>query len=1302
MSRIFTFIYDFFSRRRLIFFLVLGTSLALIIYIALEIKIAEDVSKVLPTNEKVEQYLNVVNQSAFADELIVFVGPADTAKALPPGDLIRFAAALADSVRDAMMPHLVAGIRMKTEDNAAKGIYEEIRLNLPVFLEETDYPILDSLTSASSIDRSVHSVYISLVSPAGLAMRDILLNDPLGLSGIALKRTESFRIDESYRTHDGYIFSSDLKYLVFFITPAQKSTETSKNSILLRNLDQYIRNLAIQDNGRIRAGYFGTLAVSVANAKQLKRDILVTMNLAIVLLILFIGFYFRKFRVIPAIVLTTLMSAGISIAVLSLMNREISAISLGFGAVLLGIAIAYTIHYLNHARELRDPRKVLKEIALPIVMSSIISSGDFFTLLLVRSEAVRDLGLFAGFSILAAGLLTLLFLPHLTKKINWENTRENLVNRSVRKLSSYPVEKHKFVLPIIFLLTIIFFFASKKVTFESDLTGMSYMNDDLKKAEKTLDGISQYSLRSVYVVTKGNNLDDALEKTSAFLDKAGQLKTQGLVKKYTAVTSLAIPSEVQKARIERWNNYWTAEKKEAVKKRLTESAIQSGFKASGFNGFFQWLDQDFKPVMPEDLPNLHAVFLDPYISEGAKMTTVTTILKVRQEDKPGVYDALKDDSSSFIFDKQYLTSTFMDILNEDFGKLVLVSMLIVFVVLLLSYGRIELTLITFVPMFVSWIWTLGIMGLLGIKLNIFNIIITSFVFGLGIDYAIFSIQGMLQKYKYGHDETDSFRSSVLMDAITTLIGLGVLILAVHPALRAMAYAAIIGIVSVWFITWSIEPVLFNWLVYLKDRKRPLPVTLKDFLFAISSLTIFVVFSTVNMLVGFLFFKILRIKNKRVKDWFHYLLMITSRFLIYSNFLSSVVIIKKGEDEDFRKPAMLISNHQSHIDIALILMLHPKLLELTNDRVQNSRFYGPLIKMAEFFAASDGMESLAKQLRKNVDEGYSVLIFPEGTRSFDGHVQRFHKGAFYLAEELKLDILPVILHGSGPIMPKGEYFLRKGTATIQFLPRIKYEDQRFGTGLLEKSRAIRHYVADEYNKVREIAESPAYFRDKLLKNYIYKGPVLEWYLKIKSRLENNYELFDRYLPKEGRITDIGCGYGFLGYMLSFLSDKRLITGIDYDREKIDVANHCPSKSDRLTFIHGDAATMDLPRSKAFVLADMLHYLPENEQEKLLVRCIDNLEDGGVIIIRDADRQMRRKHLGTRLSEFFSTNIGFNQTRDKKKELYFTSKEKVLKILEGKNMNVEIVDQTRVTSNIVFIAHDPHPNPPPVGGGRKEVG
>ena len=191
------------------------------------------------------------------------------------------------------------------------------------------------------------------------------------------------------------------------------------------------------------------------------------------------------------------------------------------------------------------------------------------------------------------------------------------------------------------------------------------------------------------------------------------------------------------------------------------------------------------------------------------------------------------------------------------------------------------------------------------------------------------------------------------------------------------------------------------------------------------------------------------------------------------------------------------------------------------------------------------------------------------------------------------------------------------------------------------------------------------------------------IPFKIRLEKNYEMFHLHLPKEGHITDIGCGYGFMDYMLSFLSEGRRITGIDYDREKIEVADNCPAKNERLRFICGDALEMPLPKSGAFILADVLHYFPEEDQEQLIVRCIENLEEGGILIIRDADRQMGRKHFGTRLSEFFSTRISFNKTHEGRNKLYFTSREKITGILSRYGLQVEVIDETKMTSNIVFI-------------------
>ena len=93
--------------------------------------------------------------------------------------------------------------------------------------------------------------------------------------------------------------------------------------------------------------------------------------------------------------------------------------------------------------------------------------------------------------------------------------------------------------------------------------------------------------------------------------------------------------------------------------------------------------------------------------------------------------------------------------------------------------------------------------------------------------------------------------------------------------------------------------------------------------------------------------------------------------------------------------------------------------------------------------------------------------------------------------------------------------------------------------------------------------------------------------------------------------------------------------------------------------------------------------KEEQEKLIVRCIESLEPEGVLIIRDADRQMKRKHLGTRLSEFFSTRTGFNLTMDENKRLYFTSRGKITEILHRYGFRVEVIDETKITSNIMII-------------------
>ena len=410
-------------------------------------------------------------------------------------------------------------------------------------------------------------------------------------------------------------------------------------------------------------------------------------------------------------------------------------------------------------------------------------------------------------------------------------------------------------------------------------------------------------------------------------------------------------------------------------------------------------------------------------------------------------------------------------------------------------------------------------------------------------------------------------------------------------------------------------------------------------------------------------------------------MYASRFFLFIIPIRINKINRSGEK--FIKPSVIISNHQSLIDFPMVFSLTPKLIVLTNDWVMNSKLFGKVSKYADFHSASSGIEANIKKFSEKINEGYSIMIFPEGTRSETSEIKRFHKGAFYIAERLNIDIVPVLIQGTGFFLKKNEILGTSQRVSMEIFERIAPDDGRFGSNYSDRTKSVCKLYRERQKEVVKKYGIPPYLKKNLINNYLYKGPVLEWYLKAKLKFENNYNLFNDYAPVEGSITDIGCGYGFLCYLLSFVSDKRKITGIDHDEEKIKVANNCYSKNKNINFVCADITNYKFDKSDVFFISDVLHYFPEEQQEKLIVNCLNNLNDNGLVIIRDANREMKKRHFVTILTEIFSTRFGFNKVNNEQKKLFFTSKEKVLSIVSNYNVDVEVIDNTRLTSNIVFI-------------------
>lgn len=1277
MEKIFTSIYGFFEKRRVVFFTCFVLSFLLLGYLASRVKFEEDISKILPKDKKIEKLNEVFQQSRFMDKLVLMVSLTNEKAEPQPDKLVMYADSLSDRVQQQLSPY-VKKVNGRVDDGLTLELFGTISDNLPVFLGEQDYKAIDTLLQPAQVKATLEQDLRTLNSPAGFALKQMISKDPTGISLLGLKKLQQLQYDDNFELYDGYVMTKDQRYLLLFIEPVYPPNNTGKNALFLEGLDKAMQETQSYHYPDVQAAYFGATAVSVGNALQLRKDSLLTQGITVLFIIVFLGLYFRKKRAPLIILVPVLFGALFALSMIGLIKGQISVIALGTGSVVLGIAVNYSLHVFNHYRHTKNIYTVLRDLAQPMTVGSFTTIGGFFCLEFVESEMLKDLGLFGAFSLIGASLCSLIFLPHMV--VSRKEKRTAAVKNELSwldKIAGYRPEYNKYLVIVILALTVFFAFYAGKVKFESDLLRMNYMRNDLKAAEQQLNRINAFALQSVYLVTEGKNLDDALIKNEKLSRRIEDMERQGIVKKHSGVGSLIISDSLQQLRINRWNSYWTTGKKQALLSTLEKEGVALGFRASAFGNFREMLDKVYAPVPDSLLQPVRNNLLGDYINESPGKASVVTLLKVTPESKNNIYTHFENEPGVTVLDKQYLASRFVDIVNNDFSSIALMTSMLVFIVLLIMYGRIELTLVSFIPMFISWIWILGIMALADIQFNIINIIVSALIFGLGDDYSLFIMDGLLQEYKTGKKNLSSFKSSIFLSAITTIAGLGVLIFAKHPALKSIAFISIIGIICVVIMSQILIPFFFNMLIRNRVTKGRYPWTLSGFIKSSFAFSWFIGWSLFFTPVAWVLEK-LRVGEKG-KHAFHWLLAKTCWSLVYIMFNVKKRIINP-QKEKFSKPAIIICNHQSSLDIVPLIMLHPKLIMFTNNRIWNSPLFGAVIRVADYFPAEQVEQNIGL-VEDRIRRGYSVIIFPEGTRSESGVIGRFHKGAFFLAEKLQLDILPIMIHGTNYTLTKQDKLLKDGQVSVKILPRITPTDTRYGATYSERAKGIGRYFREEFEALRSSIEQPSYFREKLLYNYIYKGPVLEWYMRIKTRMEKNYRLFHELVPQKGKILDIGCGYGFMSYMLHFVSPEREMLGLDYDERKIETAQHCFSKTNRVNFECADIMQYEFTRQDAIIMADMLHYLKPADQQTLIRKCISSLNDGGVLVIRDGDAEKQEKHRKTVWTEIWSTRIlKFNKTVE---ELSFLSGSTIRSIAAEYGMECKEIENDKSTSNVVFV-------------------
>mgnify|MGYP000807891871 FL=1 len=1254
-------------------------------FFALQVRFEENITQFFPDTKDSQNTIKVFDNLKIKDKIIIMLSSADTCHQVEPDSLIEAAGQLQQTLTEKAGGTLIKGIFAQIDQSLIGGATDFVYEHLPLFLTDTDYQRFDSLLTEKGIQAIMQKNYTNLLSPAGIALRSYILRDPLGLGSEALKHLQDFQLEANYEIYDEHIFSKDGSTLLMFITPVFSTGSTGKNDELIKILEEELQHVQ-GESPTIRAEYFGGPSVGVYNARQIKKDTILTSSLALLIIIVFISLVFKRKRSIPLIITPVLFGGLFALFLIFFIKGSISAIAVGAGSAVMGIALSYSIHMLAHQNHVSTVQQLIKEIAYPLTVGSFTTIGAFMGLIFTSSDLLRDFGLFASLALVGTTLFCLIYLPHFLK--GQADVKQGCILRIIEKINAYSYEKNKWLVGGILLITVICLFTSQKVGFNNDMMSLNYEPQHLKQSEEKLMQLFDNGEKTVLFVSVGKDMNQATETYAMTNQKLSALKDQGLIKDYASASQFLISPQEQQLRLKKWKDYWTDEKQQQIREQLETAAAEYRFRPGSFEPFYQWLNQPFGEyhyTAQED--DLSGKLLNEWQTSADSITMLISQIRISDQNKETVYQNFSKAQDVVIFDRSYFANKWVSAINDDFYLILYISSFLIFFALWFSYGRIELTLMSFLPMLVSWVIILGLMGILGIEFNIINIILSTFIFGIGDDFSIFIMDGLQNKYRTGQKVLNSHKTAIFFSAFTTVVGMGALVFAKHPALQSISLISILGMIAVVLVAYTIQPLIFRFFIAGPASKGLPPYTLIGL---IRTVLLFLLF-----FIGCIFLRVLiavlylvPVRKSSKQRLVCRLIQITCKGILLLATAVKKEHINKA-NERFQHPAIIIANHQSFIDILVLLSLSSKILMVTNHWVWHSPFFGAIIRYVDFYYIGEGYEQYMERMRKKVKEGYSIAIFPEGTRTYNGKMKRFHKGAFYLAETLQLDILPILLYGNNKIIAKAQPFnIRKGIIYTEILPRIPGDDLSFGTTYQERTKRISAYMKEGYARIcreKNTTDNPAFY-EALIQNYIYKGPVVEWYIRIKVKMERNYRLFNRLIPAQGQITDIGCGFGPLCYMLSLLSEDREILGIDYDEDKIALAQHGWLRNEHLQFRHGNALEYPLPESDVFILNDMLHYMSYEHQRTLLLKCADRLRLQGMIIIRDGNSANTSKHRLTRFTELLSTRIfNFNRTTG---ELHFTTETQLREIAVTCGMNVEIIPNDKYTSNTIYIFRKPN--------------
>jgi uncharacterized protein len=790
-----------FRKRSIVLSLFFFSSL-LFLLLTFRIQLKADILDLLPARDPlVANYRLIQTSFKQLDLMLIDIGPGDNQKPVSDIELMAVADHLTGLLNRSKLFRQVEGRISFEEIDQTLQIFSKHKINL--FTAE-DQIMLEKKLTPSAIRESLSQWKKQLHETPAPYVTQVFLRDPLNIDEMLLEKLNFTGISVSkLKVRNGWMFTPDLQHVLLLCEPRYAAGDETRSGELTTFMTSAIRQAeAAAANRDVGIAYIANHRFTQINAALLRSDIKRTMTFSLLSISIIVILVFRRPMLFGILTLLTACFGGLfATAIMVLLFKDVSAISIGCGAMLMGILVDFSIHILYHLDQNEQCTRTviirtLSELAKPLLITAGTTLIAFMALLFSLLPGYRQIGVFASLGIIGSLVFSIVGIPLLIPRLKPRRGPVLAVTKIYLPFFKWSQENRKLVLLILLLITAITGLGVTRLEFDGDVRNLNAstpgIDRDVSRIIKTYGDPTMVTS----IAVKGSNLEEALKRNDLLFRELIALQKKGYIQSISSIAPIVLPSSVQRENFERWKTFWGKERVSRLRNDVQAVAAEMRLRPESLFRFLETIpgDTSFLTVQDLEISRLtkplatriaptQGGFLVLSSFEPTTIGSTKPIVSLLKSRVPGVFAA----------DGQSLVRRMVKLVKQEMTKLGSITLFFVALAMVSYAKRPAQFLRLILPLLISLFWTFGIMGWLGLKLNIVNDMVVVFVFGLVDDYCLF-LYTAWRKFLEGHPDFLTYTSgAITISAATTILGALALTLARHPALHSMGTTALLGI-----------------------------------------------------------------------------------------------------------------------------------------------------------------------------------------------------------------------------------------------------------------------------------------------------------------------------------------------------------------------------------------------------------------------------------------------------------------------------------------------------------------------------